>query len=280
MRNPSGVSFPVIPASEGPAYEVLSGSVERRLVILCDHASNWLPPEYGGLGLAPTELHRHIAYDIGAAGIARSLAEALGAPAILSRFSRLLIDPNRGLDDPTLIMRIADGTIIPGNREIPAAERRRRIECYYEPYHQAVAAVIGACLAAGVPPALLSIHTFTSAWKGVLRPWHAGILWDACDRLARPLIAALAAEPGLIVGDNEPYSGKLPGDTMWRHGTGRGLVHALVEIRQDLVSSPGGQEKWAARLARLLPGCLERALAETPCQGQGPSRPRNEPEKP
>ena len=241
-----------IPASHAPAVTVVGGTTASRVVLLCDHASNALPAGYGTLGLPPAELERHIAYDIGAAAVTRGLAALLDAPAILTRTSRLLIDPNRGWDDPTLIMRISDGAVIPGNRHLDEAERTERIALYYTPYHSAITRVIDAFATHQTAPVLLSIHSFTSVWKGVPRPWHAGVLWDEDPRLALPLIDGLRADPELIVGDNEPYIGKLIGDTLWQHGTKRGIPHAIVEIRQDLIGSAEGQAAWARRLAALM----------------------------
>jgi predicted N-formylglutamate amidohydrolase len=195
---------------------------------------------------------RHIAYDIGAAGVTRRLAALLRCPALLTRFSRLLIDPNRGADDPTLIMRVSDGAIVPGNARIDAADIARRRREYWQPYRDRVGTLIDHMLATGPVPALIAVHTFTPSWKGHARPWHVGILWDVDDRLARPTLAALAAETDLVVGDNEPYDGALEGDTMYHHGTLRGLPHMLVEIRQDLVADAAGETAWAERLARVL----------------------------
>ena len=243
-----------IAAVDKPSYTILPGRADAGLIVLCDHASNARPPEYGTLGLPLAELERHIAYDIGAAGVTRTLAKAFGAPAVLTRYSRLLIDPNRGLDDPTLIMRLSDGAVVPGNRDLDAAERSRRISLFYEPYHQAIERVIEACLASGVPPAIISIHSFTEAWKGAPRPWHVSLLYGHDDRLARPMITALGADPGLIVGDNEPYHGALEGDSVWQHATSRGLVNGLVEIRQDLIAEASGQVAWGQRLAAVLDG--------------------------
>jgi predicted N-formylglutamate amidohydrolase len=180
------------------------------------------------------------------------LAVALGAPAVLSRFSRLLIDPNRGVDDPTLIMQISDGLIVPGNVNIGPDEAAARIERYYRPYHKAVERLIEAGIAAGKPPVIVSVHSFTQAWKGVPRPWAIGVLWDKDPRLALPLLAALREIPGIEVGDNAPYSGQLKGDTLYRHGTARGLAHALVEVRQDLILGAEGQAQWAGLIADAL----------------------------
>lgn len=240
------------------SFEILPGRRDAGLIVICDHAQNALPAEYGTLGLAPDQLQRHIAYDIGAYGVASRIARELGAPAISTRFSRLLIDPNRGLDDPTLVMRLSDGAVVPGNRKLDAAERERRVERFYEPYHVAMDELIEDCVAAGVPPVLLSVHSFTDVWKGTRRPWHAAILWDRDYRFAVPLLQSLREEEGLVVGENEPYDGKLAGDCMWQHGTRRGLAHTIVEVRQDLIRDEAGQAEWGARIASAVKGILER----------------------
>ena len=241
------------------SYEVISGRRDAGLLLLCDHAKNAIPSDYGTLGLAAEQLQRHIAYDIGAEAVTRQVAQLLGAPAISTRFSRLLIDPNRGLDDPTLIMRISDGAVVPGNRHLDAAERERRVRQYYEPYHQRIDSLIEQCVAAGVPPVLLSVHSFTDNWKGVPRPWHAAVLWDRDYRFSVPLLEALRAEDGIVVGENEPYDGKLAGDSMWQHGTRRGLAHTILEVRQDLIASPEGQRAWGARIAAAVQTVFARA---------------------
>jgi predicted N-formylglutamate amidohydrolase len=233
-------------------FETVDGAVDTGWLILCDHASNRLPPEYGDLGLPPDQFERHIAYDIGARAVTLRLAELLGAPAVLSCFSRLLIDPNRGADDPTLLMRLSDGAVVPGNAKAGGAEKQRRVRAYYEPYHQAIERAIERAVDAGKPPALVSIHSFTPLWRGVRRPWEIGILWDLDPRLAVPMIELFRHDGLLTVGDNEPYSGRLKGDAMYRHGSMRGLAHALVELRQDLITEPPGQAEWAGRLADVL----------------------------
>jgi len=230
------------------SYEALEGELDGGLVILVDHASNRIPPEYRDLGLSRPELERHIAYDIGAGALGRLLAERFRAPAVLTTFSRLLIDANRGEDDPTLVMRLSDGAVVPGNAAVDARERERRLSRFFRPYHAAVGALMDAMIATGRPPAILSLHSYTPHWKGTQRPWHAGILWDRDPRFALPLLDRLATEPGLRVGDNEPYSGALKNDTMYRHGTARGLAHALLEIRNDLIAAPAGVLEWADRL--------------------------------
>ena len=228
--------------------EIVPGDPACGLILACDHASNHVPPDIA-LGVADAEFGRHIAYDIGAAGVTRGLAARLNAPAILTNFSRLIIDPNRGRADPTLVMRLSDGAVVPGNARIDAAGKAARLARFYDPFDAAVAAAEAAC----VPPAIVTIHSFTPYWRGVARPWQVGILYDRDERLSRPLIDALRADPaGLTVGDNEPYGGGLPGDTIDRHATARGLLNALVEIRQDLIAGEAGQAEWAARFARCL----------------------------
>ena len=213
-----------------------------------------MPAEYGGLGLPATEFARHIAYDPGAAAVTKLLAIRLGAPAVLSTFSRLLIDANRGEDDPTLIMRLSDGAVVPGNAAVDAAERARRIGRFHEPYHAAIDAALERGIATGRAPAIVSMHSFTPVWRGSTRPWHAGILWDRDPRFAVPLIEALRADPALVVGDNEPYAGALANDTMNRHATLRGLAHALIEVRQDLIGECRAPPLGPGGLAAILGG--------------------------
>jgi predicted N-formylglutamate amidohydrolase len=238
--------------SRTEAPEIIEGDIRSGVLVLCDHASNTIPAEFEGLGLPAAELERHIAHDIGAADVARVLAHTLGAPAVLSRFSRLLIDPNRGRDDPTLVMRIADGAVVPGNAAIDEAGIEARVERFYLPYDRAITAAIEASLKAGVVPAVISIHSFTPMMKGKARSWHCGLLWDSDDRIAKPLIAALSALGDLVVGANEPYDGALEGDTLDRHTGTRGLANVLVEIRQDLIAAKENAKTWGERLAGVL----------------------------
>ncbi len=228
-----------------------------RPLLVCDHARNRVPPEIGSLGLPEAEMARHIAYDIGARGVTLGLAARLGCAAVLSTVSRLVVDPNRAEDDPTLVMRLYDGTVIEGNRRLSAHEIERRIVAYHRPYHAAIDRAIDGILAEGAEPALISVHSFTPRLAGrPWRPWHLGLLWDRDDRLLRPLARRLEAEPDLVVGENEPYTGRLEGDCMWRHGTNRGVAHVLIEIRNDLVADRTREEAWAARLAPILSDAL------------------------
>lgn len=224
------------------------------LVFCCDHASPAVPPRYRDLGLKPDEFARHIAWDIGAAAVTEQLSAALGVPAVFSGVSRLVIDCNRDPTDPTAIPAVSDGTAIPGNQHLRAAEIAARIARYHTPYHQAIAAYLRERSNGAVAPALIAIHSFTPALAddGKPRPWHVGVLWDRDPRLAKPLLALFRAEGGLVVGDNEPYSAQgNSGYTLRRHGAAAGFPHVLIEIRQDLLAAPGGPAEWAARLARV-----------------------------
>jgi predicted N-formylglutamate amidohydrolase len=248
-------------------FQAIEGALDCGALVVCDHAANAFPPGYGALGLPREALDRHIAYDIGAAWLARRLAARLGAPAILSTFSRLLIDPNRGADDPTLVMRISDGALVPGNARIEAREIERRRRLYWEPYRAAIDATLEAMLATGEPPAILSIHSFTPNWRGHPRPWKVGLLWDNDPRLAEPLMRALAQEDDLAeeeIGDNEPYEGALAGDTINAVATRRGLSNALIEVRQDLIADQESAEGWADRLARIISPVIAPRQARAP----------------
>lgn len=226
------------------------------IIFLCDHASNALPARYGMLGLDAAAIATHIAYDIGAADVTKALAKAYGAPAVLARYSRLLIDLNRGEDDPTLVMKLSDGRIIPGNCNAGPEEIETRLREYHSPYHEAVEREIVAARDGSWVPVLISIHSFTPVWNDKARPWQVGVLWDRDSRLARPLLDALT-KVGFTTGDNEPYSGALENDCLYRHGTMNGLPHVLIELRQDLVATPEDARKIASRLK----SALDLALA-------------------
>ncbi|GFE65030.1 N-formylglutamate amidohydrolase [Litoreibacter roseus] len=230
------------------SYTITGATRRSRFLCLCDHATNYVPPSIGhdSLGLPAEDMVRHIAYDPGADGVTQALAERLDAPAIGTNFSRLVIDPNRGEDDPTLIMRLYDGSIIPANRDVDDAEKARRIDAFHRPYHTATADLA----AEREEPILISIHSFTPQLRGrAPRPWHIGILYADDTRLAVPLMDQFAADPDLCVGNNEPYAGSLVGDTMDRHALKHGRPHVLIELRNDLISNHEDQVAWAERLA-------------------------------
>ena len=232
-------------------FQILGESRPSRWLTTCDHAANTVPEAVNGgtLGLPDADMARHIAYDVGAAAVTAELARRLDGPAILSNFSRLVIDPNRGEDDPTLLMKLYDGSIIPGNRHADAAERERRLDLCYRPYHAALARLA----ARRDDTVLLSVHSFTPQLRGrPPRPWQIGVLYGADDRLARHLLTRLRSEPDLCVGDNEPYGGHLPGDAVERHAITPGRPNVLIELRNDLIATEAGQQAWAARLAPIL----------------------------
>ena len=238
------------------SFEFISSGINpRALLFVCDHASRVLPVQHGDLGMNPDLLITHIASDIGAAEVTRALAAHFAAPAVLARWSRLLIDLNRGEDDPTLVMKLSDGSIVPGNRNADAAEVASRVARFHAPYHARIASEISRLMAHGTIPILISMHSFTPAWKGRARPWEVGVLWDRDGRLAKPLMAQLA-KAGFVVGDNEPYSGELENDCMYRHGTMNGLPHVLIEIRQDLISNEASARAFAARLVPVIEAAL------------------------
>jgi predicted N-formylglutamate amidohydrolase len=238
------------------AYQIIGNDRPGRWLVTCDHASNRVPDWVAGgdLGIAKADMERHIAYDLGAAEVATRLAAALDSPVILSDFSRLVIDPNRGEDDPTLVMRLYDGTMIPANRHIDAAGIAARVARLYRPYHDAYADLAGR----RPDTVIVAVHSFTPCLKGrAPRPWHVGILHSHLDeRLSRALIRRLQAEGDLCVGDNEPYHGHLPGDAIDRHALVSGRLNTLIEVRNDLIATVDTQQEWADRLARLLVAAL------------------------
>lgn len=223
---------------------------DLRWLVLCDHASNRVPPELGNLGLGAYELGRHIAWDIGARDVARRLARHLRAPMIEHGVSRLVIDANRPADHRSLIPDISDGIAVPGNRSLTARERQRRLELYHQPYHRRIDRHLQQMSAISMVPTLVSVHSFTPCLGSVgePRPWPVGVLWDKDPVLAHQLIQELARD-GTLVGDNRPYDGRdLPGDTIDRHAASRKLPHATVELRQDQLGTPAMRAHWARRL--------------------------------
>jgi predicted N-formylglutamate amidohydrolase len=226
----------------------------------CDHYGRLLPKRLGDLGVAEGELGRHIAWDIGIAGVAEQLSDRLDAHLIAQRYSRLVIDCNRPPNVASSIPVVSETTAIPGNGKLAeqaAAARRREI---FDPYHYRIDAIIGARLRDKRPTVLVSLHSFTPVYAGVARPWHIGTLYHRDTTLPPLLLQALRAEPGLVVGDNEPYAVSDVTDyTIPVHGEARGLFNSGIEIRQDLIADPAGQAQWADRLARIL-GRIETTL--------------------
>jgi predicted N-formylglutamate amidohydrolase len=239
-------------------YEIINPGGSARVLLVCDHATAIIPDHYERLGLDPTILHRHVAWDIGAADVTRRVAVALDATAVLSRFSRLLIDPNRALDHPTLVVAESDGVTIPGNRDLADSEINKRVEKYYHPYHQTIADQMKRLRANSGIPALVAIHSFTPVMAGFRRPWHIGLLWNKDPRMRDALMAAFESEPEIVIGDNEPYSGQTFNHTADTYGSEVGLPNISIEFRQDLIGTHHEAERWANLLAEK----LQRILAE------------------
>ena len=228
------------------------------LLIICDHASNRVPDEHGDLGLPSAALQRHIAWDIGAAGVTEMLARRFDATAVLSEVSRLLVDCNRRFEDPSLAPAVSDGIEVPANRNLSADERERRWRTYHQPYHAAIAETLEAKLARGLDPVLLSIHSMTPSMNGIARPWQIAVCWAEDRRLSAPMLDALRARAGVAVGDNQPYSLDPREDYSTPvHALRRGLRHLQIEFRQDEIADRAGQQRWAD----LFGACLEQVLS-------------------
>jgi predicted N-formylglutamate amidohydrolase len=219
-------------------------------VIVCDHASNRIPEDYQSFGYAEDALQTHIAWDPGALGVARRLSAKLDAPLIWPDVSRLVLDCNRALDASSLIVVESEGRPVPANRALDPNERARRLDQIHTPYHDAIDACLKRRLAAGLPTALIAVHSYTPVYFGKARPWHVGIVFDDDRRMADLLVDGLSADPALTVGINEPYS---PADqvyyTVSRHAGQWDLPAAMIEIRNDEIGDEAGQRGWADRLA-------------------------------
>ncbi len=236
------------PERQDIAFEAIEGTHNPDLLLLCDHASNALPGGSDRLGLSPERLEQHIAWDIGAAAVTRRLARLLGAPALLTGYSRLFIDCNRALGTPNSIPEESDGVAVPANRAVPAAEAASCADIAYHPYHRELSRRLDMLN----DPFVVAMHSCTPVFAGVARPWHVGVLWRQDAASAARLIAALAQDKSLCVGDNQPYSAlDTPGYTVADVLEPRKLRHVIIEIRQDLISASAGAEAWAARLAEL-----------------------------
>ncbi len=239
----------------GPDEEVpvqISGTGRSAFFLVCDHAGRRLPRALGSLGLSPAELETHIAWDLGAASVARRLAEALDGRLVEQRYSRLAIDCNRPLGVADSIVATSGGILVPGNAPLAPGEADRRARAIFHPYHDQIRSELDRRHTEGRPTVLVAMHSFTPSLWGADRPWHAGILYRD-GRLAAPVLHLLRQERGLVIGDNEPYSaGELTDFTIVEHGERRGIPHVEIEIRQDLILEPAGQAEWAERFARIL----------------------------
>jgi predicted N-formylglutamate amidohydrolase len=259
LNNAGGPSLLLGNEEVPPVYE--DNALGRSPFLLtCDHYGRLIPRVLGDLGLPESELTRHIAWDIGIAGVAEALSKHLDAHLVAQRYSRLVIDCNRPPTAPSSIPIVSEATTISGNEGLAreAAETRRRQ--IFEPYHRRIDEVIDARIAKGMPTVLVSLHSFTPVYAGIARPWHIGTLYHRDTMLPPRLLKLLRAEADLVVGDNEPYAVSDDTDyTIPVHGEARGLMNSGIEIRQDLIGDPSGQQQWAERLARIF-GVIEIAL--------------------
>ena len=262
----SETQSPLLTADEPAPVTAYNESGVSPFLLVADHAGNRFPRALGRLGVTEADCQRHIAWDIGIAPVSRRLAEALDATLIEQNYSRLVIDCNRAPGRKTSIPEISEATPVPGNTGLSDDAKTQRVREIFQPYHDAIERELDRRRQAGRPAALIAMHSFTPVFHGVARPWHAGMLYNRDARFARPLLALLKREPGLVVGDKEPYGVSDETDyTIPVHGERRGLPHIGIEIRQDLITTDEGQRAWAARLARLLPEAYRDLLAaETP----------------
>ena len=258
-RNPAGR---LLAADEPKPVTVHNAGGRSPLLIVADHAGNRIPRALGTLGVSDSERARHIGWDIGIAPVCRLLADALDASLIQQNYSRLVIDCNRPPGSETSMPVISELTPIPGNIGLSEADKAARISEVFQPYHDAIAIELDRRKLSGLPVALIAMHSFTPLYKGVARPWHAGVLYNRDARFAQRLRLLLEQETHLVVGDNEPYSvDDFTDHTIPVHGERRALHHIAIEIRQDLIGAEAGQIEWAERLARLLPVAYRESLA-------------------
>ena len=249
MRAPASL----LTTDDMPPVTVFNAGGRSAFLMVADHAGNALPRSVGTLGLSQVDRERHIAWDIGIAGVCRVLSDLLDATLIQQNYSRLLIDCNRPPGAAQSIPIESDATPVPGNREVDAENRRAREAEIFGPYHARIAAELDRREADGAPTILIAMHSFTPILAGSARPWHIGLLHHRDGRLARVLLPLLRADPTLVVGDNEPYAVSDATDwTIPEHGERRRLPHVGIEIRQDLLARPEDQRQWAERLAPLL----------------------------
>ena len=233
--------------------EVLRPQGSALFFLTCEHAGRAIPRRLGTLGLEARDLARHIAWDIGAAGVARRLSAALDAPLVMQRYSRLVVDCNRAPSAHDFIATLSEDTGIPVNFEVSEEERGAREAEIFRPYHDTIRALLDERIASGRPVVLVSVHSCTPVFLGVWRPWHIGVLYERDRRYAGILLDLLNREPDLVVGDNQPYYLTDEKDySVPVHGERRGIPHVELELRQDLVEGASGQARWAERLARVL----------------------------
>ena len=246
-------------ADDPAPYAVLNEDGAAAALVVCDHASRAIPRALNRLGLPELATWQHVAWDIGAGELARGLAGMLNAPAVLAGYSRLVVDCNRRPEDPDAFRERSGGWDVPGNIGLDEAARRVRLACCIDPYHESIAAMLAELRARGPAPLLISVHSFTPVLDERARPWHVGVLWERDEQTASRVLAGLRGVEGLVVGDNQPYSGKHPADyTIDHHAEAAGLPHVGIEVRQDQFESAAGTERWVRILGGVLRAVLPR----------------------
>lgn len=239
--------------SNHPPYVILSATTDNPVFCFCDHATNHIPEKFAQLGLSDRDLNRHIAWDIGAETLTRQFCKTFGSAGLLARFSRLLIDANRDVESDGLIPAISDGTRVPGNQNLSAAQRDERINCYYEPYHQALEQQLDILDRASVDPLIISIHSFTPKPDvGEQRQLDMGLLWKVDEEKAMRVKEEIERVHPYNIGLNEPYSAQKLNHTMDRHAIPRGFRHTTLEIRQDLIDTEAKALQVAEHLSHAL----------------------------
>jgi len=242
-----------IGSDDPPPFSVINPDITSGTLLVCDHGGLAIPIALGDLGLKAVMLESHISHDIGAAEVTCLLSKRLGVPGILFNYSRLVIDPNRRLDDPTVIREISDGIVIPGNRSLDKVDHKERYDALHRPYQHAITSILKRIEKRGTIPVVISIHSFTPVMKGYERPWHVGVLSNVDRRMGDALMAALSVNKGICIGDNLPYSGRSSyGYTIETQAVSRGFPNVLIEIRQDLIDSHHGAMEWAVRIGEAL----------------------------
>lgn len=249
-------SAPLLDLDEPPPYGVINPDGASELLLLCEHALPRIPRRLAHLGLPKSERLRHIGWDIGALSLARELSARLDAALFHTGYSRLVVDCNRPVDNPSLIPETSETTTVPGNCGLGATERAERLATLFHPFQSAVSRRLDLRAAAGKPTYLVGVHSYTPVYKGMDRPWHAGVLYAGANEFAGSMIRALSQEVGLVIGDNEPYRIDHDDYTVPVHGDARGLPAVLIEVRHDLISTWEGVSEWAVRLER----CLHLAM--------------------
>lgn len=243
---------PLLSAGEPSPFYVVNPVSEVPILLVCDHASCRFPAALGDMGLDPFARRCHLAIDIGAGSLTERLAKGLGVTAVIAQYSRLVVDCNRELMDPGAFLEYGDGILVPGNRNLPKAEKDRRADAIYWPYHHAIDQQLQRLRAIGPPPAFISVHSFTPVLDGVSRDVQMGVLWDADSRLSDIFIEDFRAE-GFLTGDNEPYSGRAPQDfTIDHHAEEIGLPHVGIEVRQDLIDDVPGVDEVVPIMHRII----------------------------